>query len=756
MPVAVPPNTAMDVDINGASASGSTSPFEPPIVSLSVPSSTPYIPVLGNYREEYYPDRVPIIIDNGATNFRAGFGKDDDPYIIVDNLVSKYRDRKTNTPVLLFGNELPDDATTRSNAKSPFDGDICVNPEGMETAFDWTFIKLGIDDDKVDHPVIMTERMATPLASRAFMSELLFEAYSVPSVLYGPDGYFSMYANAPTAPSTVDGVVVSFNTQSTSMWPVLGGEAQMNQARRIPLGGTQGIDLLLKYVQLKYPGFPTRVTQAQAAWMLQTCCEFTPTSYIEKVRELSDPLKLRQFTKIVQFPFVAVAVQQLTEEELDRQAEKRREAGRRLQETSARIRLEKLIEKENNLEYYTKLREWRDKEKRSSWLARLEDHGFETEAEFESVVRKLEAAITTARRKEAGLEEPVPDEAPPTFPLLDRPDSDLTEEEVKEKRKQRLMKAGYDARMRVRAEKEREGERRRQVEKEEEEERDRDLKGWSSKLKREHEAMMDKIKGRKRKQAALSDRKSMAAQQRMRSIANLAADTPTGGKRRKRNAEDMFGENDDDWAIYRKIQGAEDEDDEEDDFSRLEAIESKLLAHDPTFDLSLTYAARENRRAALLDAFRPIPAENDLASTYQIWLNTERIRVPEAWFNPSIAGVDCAGLGEVLTGILKSFGEDERVRLIRNIHVTGGPSQIPGLPERLHYELAQSLPFGAPLTIRPAKDARLDAWHGMAQFSRTADLQNSLTTREMYNEWGPERMKAWKGGNWPGAIGIDD
>jgi len=450
-----------------------------------------------------------------------------------------------------------------------------------------------------------------------------------------------------------------------------------------------------------------------------------------------------------------VAVQQLTEEELNRQAEKRREAGRRLQETSARIRLEKLIEKENNLEYYTKLREWRDKEKRSSWLARLEDHGFETENEFDSVIRKLEASIAAARRKEAGLEEPIPDEAPPTFPLIDRPDAELTEEEIKEKRKQRLMKAGYDARMRARAEKEREQERRRMEAREEEEERERDLKGWSEKLKREHEVMMDKIKNRKRKQAALSDRKSMAAQQRMRSIANLAADTPTG-KRRKRNQEDMFGADDEDWAIYRKIQGAEDDDDEEDDFAKLEAIETKLLAHDPTFDLSLTFAARESQRSALLDAFRPIPAENDVAASYQLWLNTERIRVPETWFNPSIAGVDSAGLGEVLTGMLRGVGDAERDRLIQNIHITGGPSQIPGLSERLRYEITQSLPFGAPLSIRPAKDARLDAWHGMAQFSRTADVQESLTTREMYNEWGPERMKAWRGGNWAGAVGVDD
>ena len=81
---------------------------------------------------------------------------------------------------------------------------------------------------------------------------------------------------------------------------------------------------------------------------------------------------------------------------------------------------------------------------------------------------------------------------------------------------------------------------------------------------------MNKIKERTRRKAALSDRKSAAAQARMKSIANLAADERVPKKRRKVNGgeiqplsfdaevecvvlEDMFGADDADWAIYRKI-----------------------------------------------------------------------------------------------------------------------------------------------------------------------------------------------------------
>lgn len=109
----------------------------------------------------------------------------------------------------------------------------------------------------------------------------------------------------------------------------------------------------------------------------------------------------------------------------------------------------------------------------------------------------------------------------------------LDEDGLKEKKKQKLMKAGYEARERAKREKEREREERVAEEKREEEERDRDLTGWAMKLRKEQEAIMNRIKERNRRKAALTDRKSAASQARMKSIANLAADDRVPKKRRK-------------------------------------------------------------------------------------------------------------------------------------------------------------------------------------------------------------------------------
>ena len=96
-----------------------------------------------------------------------------------------------------------------------------------------------------------------------------------------------------------------------------------------------------------------------------------------------------------------------------------------------------------------------------------------------------------------------------------------------------MMKAGWEARVRARKEKEREREEKEAEEQREADERAHDLSGWADKLRTEHDAIMARMKERVRRKAALSDRKSAAAQNRMKSIATLAADDRVPKKRRK-------------------------------------------------------------------------------------------------------------------------------------------------------------------------------------------------------------------------------
>ncbi|KAJ3526427.1 hypothetical protein NMY22_g10170 [Coprinellus aureogranulatus] len=480
----------------------------------------------------------------------------------------------------------------------------------------------------------------------------------------------------------------------------------------IPWGSAQASEYLLKLIQLKYPSFPTRVTPLQTNWMLRTHCSFTP-SYPTFLRSLSPrtlppdtPHPLSSITRIIQFPYLLPPpTAMLTEEEVAAQMEKRREQGRRLQEIAAEKRREKLENNERDLEELTALREERGEVREKEWFAKLSKAGFDNDAELDDTIKKLDVWVKKARKKEAGdaADEPMEE---PSFPLVEIPDEELDEEGLKEKKRQRLLKSGWEFRMRAKKEKEREREEKEAEIRREEEERNEDLEGIAN-------------GGRMQ----WGDRKSAVAQARMKSIAHLAADERVPKKKRKTNGEDTFGADDADWQIYRKINITAPSSDEEEDINNLQAIESKLLQHDPTFTHSHTHASLSSQSSALISAFKPIPSETDIAAHAQIALNTERFRVPQVWFEPGMAGVDTAGLGEVIQNILARFpSPTDKAALAKNIFLTGGPSQIPGLQEKLEIELRPILDPEMQLRIVKAYDASEDAWRGMAGYARTEEF----------------------------------
>ncbi|CDZ96567.1 Actin-related protein-Arp5p [Phaffia rhodozyma] len=740
------------------------------------------------------PSTVPIVIDNGSYQLRAGWANEQTPRIVQDQVVSRYRDRKSGKTVLLYGQDVEVDAASRSGARSVFEGDVLCNFDLMEHVLDYTFLNLGIDTHSIDHPVLMTERVCTPLASRALMSELLFEAYGAPAVTYGID---SLFAFSRTGKK--DGIALGMGHTSTSVVPVVNGRGLVGSARKLAWGGSQASEMMLKLVQMKYPGFPTKVTPNQATFMYRESCYFAEDFQTE-IKTLADTKRINGVDTIMQFPFTVPVADEKTGEELARQAEKRKESGRRLQEIQTKQRMEKLIQQDTDLAAYNEIKEAKTKIKKADFQKMIENAGFEDEKSLDQAIKKIEESIKRAKKRSMG-DEMEPEEEP-SFPLLDIPDADLNEEEIKEKRKQRLFKAGYDSRVRLRAEKAAEKIRQAEIERKDEEDRTADLEGWSAKMRAEHEVVVLRMNERKRRRAALGDRKSAAAQGRMKSISHLAAEGPASKKRKKNGDDDDFGANDDDWGIYREIGGEDLEEEEEEDLGILSKLESSLLAHDPTFTRASTFASLSERQNELITSFlrggslsssssstssaptgessstpvnnggEPEPGGLSLEESFRIHLNVERARVPEVWFQPHIAGLDSAGIAEIVQHVLNEVELETRKRMQQSIIVTGSSASIPGLIPRLKTSLNPILPYGTPFDVRTSllrtyptvsvsqgvkkigelkkesEDIALDAWKGMAAWSGTDEFEKSLVTRAEYEEFGGEYIKEHSWGNW--------
>lgn len=304
------------------------------------------------------------------------------------------------------------------------------------------------------------------------MTELLFECYGAPSIAYGIDSLFSYRFNGGR-----NGLVVSSSHTATHLIPVLDSKPVMSSATRLNWGGSQGADYLYKLLRLKYPTFPGKLTDYQTEQMVREHC-YVSQDFDREMSTFLDWSGLEDRNHVIQYPFAEQVVIEKSEEELARIAERKKESGRRLQEQAAKMRLEKLIRKEQTLDYYKDLQQRLVNQTKKEVRRLLDDDEFKDEIQLERTVQDLEKSIRKARNKDVGGPENPEDEAEPSFPLLDVPDEELDEAGLKDKRHQRLMKSGYDARVRAKAEKELERTRIAEEERQDNERRETDLHGW--------------------------------------------------------------------------------------------------------------------------------------------------------------------------------------------------------------------------------------------------------------------------------------
>ena len=251
----------------------------------------------------------------------------------------------------------------------------------------------------------------------------------------------------------------------------------MSSVSRLNWGGSQGAEYLLKLLRLKYPSFPSKVTEHQAQQMVREHC-YVSQNFDKEIRDFLDWTGLESRDHIVQYPFTEHVVIEKSEEELARIAERKREGGRRLQEQAARMRLEKLVQKERELEYYKDLQQRLIGQTKKETKRLLDEDEFKDESQLEKLVKDMERSVRKARNKDLGVPDVAEAEDAAIFPLLDIADEELDEAGLRQKRHQRLLKSGVEARARAKIEKEQERARVAEEERLDDERRIKDIDGW--------------------------------------------------------------------------------------------------------------------------------------------------------------------------------------------------------------------------------------------------------------------------------------
>ncbi|XP_053309450.1 actin-related protein 5 [Spea bombifrons] len=137
-----------------------------------------------------------------------------------------------------------------------------------------------------------------------------------------------------------------------------------------------------------------------------------------------------------------------------------------------------------------------------------------------------------------------------------------------------------------------------------------------------------------------------------------------------------------------------------------------------------------------------VQAMFNIAEYHQMYLGTERIRVPEILFQPSLIGEDQAGLAETMQYILDRYPPEVQLELVQNVFLTGGNMMYPGVLGRMEKELLQMRPFGSRFQVSVASHPVLDAWHGASDWAlQNVEGEDGWISRQDYEEKGGEYLK---------------
>lgn len=724
------------------------------------------LPPLSKYKPTGIDDAV--VIDAGSWQFRAGYSSKELPALVFDPIIHRYQTGAGEPAQFYIGRTAPSGMTRASCRPLYEDGNVILQPASLEHIFDNIFTRLSVQakDEHICHPVFMTEVVGNPPYCRRETAELLFEAYGTAKACFAVDGPLAWYANVPRGLKS--GLLIVIGEYTTVITAIIEGQVRPEHVRKINFGGHVASKMMLQLMQCKYPTFPLKMTLWQAQEVVQRSSRVALEYDATLLSMAQSDVTLAEHDVIVQFPysFESLEEKQKKEEAKEQLAEKRREQAQKLRERAEKQRSEKQEAKRQQIESMKKLErqvlksanykvgEFNDEEEEAS-IDQLHLFGYES-------LEELQAAIVTEQRelnRMLGIEEV---KEAPDYSLLDVPDAELSAEQIKEKRKQRLLKNSADARERIRREKEEETRRIEEQKLALEERRINDFAGWRDDLYGERQDLIKVIRARQKKKEALSDRRSQAAGARLRDVVSLVVDedeepTPQQSvKKRKSSKKDVmaavkqeeegFGDDDADWLIYRQINRDDEEEGEKDEEiqKRLGEIEEQLEQYDNEGFYKVLSTEMINATSLvdkLRDGITKEEGEETNAIASQLHVNVERFRVVEGLFQPgAILGLDQAGLVEAIEDILKLLPPDTQDTLSSNILITGSAGQFEGLKERLDRELRSVLRVDAPLSIRIADDPALDTWKGAALLCRQEPDSIPWITKEWYHEHGGERL----------------
>jgi actin-related protein len=120
-----------------------------------------------------------------------------------------------------------------------------------------------------------------------------------------------------------------------------------------------------------------------------------------------------------------------------------------------------------------------------------------------------------------------------------------------------------------------------------------------------------------------------------------------------------------------------------------------------------------------------------------ITIGNERFRCPEALFQPSFLGLECAGIHETTYNSIMKCDVDIRKDLYGNIVLSGGSSMYDGIADRVNKEIVALAPPTMQIKVIAPPERKYSVWIGGSILSSLSTFQTMWISKNEYDESGP-------------------
>eukprot|EP00922_Rhytidocystis_sp_ex-Travisia-forbesii_P039601 GHVS01058883.1.p1 GENE.GHVS01058883.1~~GHVS01058883.1.p1 ORF type:complete len:382 (+),score=29.78 GHVS01058883.1:61-1206(+) len=120
----------------------------------------------------------------------------------------------------------------------------------------------------------------------------------------------------------------------------------------------------------------------------------------------------------------------------------------------------------------------------------------------------------------------------------------------------------------------------------------------------------------------------------------------------------------------------------------------------------------------------------------QMQIGPERFRAPEILFNPSLVGLEYAGIHEILVTSISRADLDLRKALYSQIVLSGGSTLFAGFGDRLLNEVRKLAPKDIKIRISAPPERKISTWIGGSILASLSTFKKMWVTKQEYEEDG--------------------